>query len=825
MGGRASVMPPIFFLALIVSVGFVSFAEERDLYMVLMEGDPVAFHGGSRISSREDGRRLDPNSEVFKAHAKRLVDSHDQLLQSALETGSYSKLYSFKHIVNGFAVHTTPSQAEKLKAAAGVKLVERDRGAKLMTTYTPEFLGLPQGAWTHDGGDDRSAGEGIVIGFVDSGINPTHPSFANDPLHPFTGNISHFLGSCETGPRFPASSCNGKIVSAKFFSAGAEAAATLNSTVDFLSPFDAVGHGSHVASTAAGNAGVPVVVNGYYYGEASGMAPRARIAVYKAVYPTVGTLTDVVSAIDQAILDGVDILTLSVGPDEPPEDTVTFLSAYDIAMLSARRAGVFVVQATGNQGPGISSVVSYSPWAVGVASSGTDRTYPGSILLGNGTKIEGVGLSGPTFGYGLLLHKLVLAKDAVKADGTFPRTPPYVEECQYPEALDHNVVLGSIVICTFSEGFYNGTSTLTAIINTAKGLGFMGFILVANPAYGDFIAEPIPFVVPGILVPNLTNSQVILQYYEQETHKEEKGFATRFAAEAAIGEGRVASFMGQAPVVSRFSSRGPDFVNTSRTPCDVLKPDILAPGHQIWAAWSPVSASEPALTGYNFALQSGTSMATPHVAGIAALVKQYNPSWTPSMIASAISTTATKYDKNGELIMAEGSGIGSTYPSSHFDFGAGLVSPSRALDPGLVLPTGYEDYISFLCSLPEISPAAVRNATGEPCNNTLDHPANLNLPSITLSALRGSQIVRRIFNNVGSKPETYVCSAVSPNGTIVDLCPTWFRIAPEGIQELLIQVKVTQAMDDFTFGEIVLTGSLNHIVRIPVSVFPVSISK
>ncbi|BFG27424.1 hypothetical protein CerSpe_136990 [Prunus speciosa] len=809
--GRANVMLPLCFTLLLVSVVFTSFAEERAIYIVLMEGDPVALYG--------DGRRLDVNSEVFKAHAKRLVDSHDQLLQSALETGSYSKLYSFKHILNGFAVHTTPSQAEKLKEAPRVKLVEKDRGAKLMTTYTPQFLGLPQGVWTQEGGDDHNAGEGIVIGFVDTGINPTHPSFAYDPLNPFTSNISHFSGACKTGPRFPASSCNGKIVSAKFFSAGAQAVATLNSTVDFLSPFDAVGHGSHVASIAAGNAGVPVVVNGFYYGRASGMAPRARIAVYKAVYPTVGTLTDVVSAIDQAVLDGVDILTLSVGPDEPPEHTATFLSMFDIAMLFARRAGIFVVQAAGNQGPAPSSIVSYSPWAVGVASSSTDRTYPGSVLLGNGTKIEG-----PTFGYGLLLHKLVLAKDVLKASGSFPRTPPYIEECQYPEALDPNVVQGSVVICTFSEGFYNGTSTITAIINTAKVLGFMGFVLVANPNYGDFIAEPIPFGVSGIMVPNVTNVRVILQYYEQETCKEEKGFATRFAAKAAIGEGRVASFMGQAPVVSRLSSRGPDFINSSRTPCDVLKPDILAPGHQIWAAWSPISALEPTLTGYNFALLSGTSMATPHVAGIAALIKQYNPSWTPSMITSAISTTATKYDGDGEFIMAEGSDIGSSYPSTPFDFGAGFVSPSRAMDPGLVLSSGYEDYISFLCSLPEINPATTRNATGELCNNTLDHPANLNLPSVTLSALKGSQIVRRTFTNVGSKPETYLCSALSPNGTIVDLCPTWFRIAPQGSQELHIQVKVTQAMDGFTFGEIVLTGSLNHIVRIPLSVFPVSTS-
>ncbi|KAJ0082033.1 hypothetical protein Patl1_09919 [Pistacia atlantica] len=526
-----------------------------------------------------------------------------------------------------------------------------------MTTYTPQFLGLPQGVWTQEGGD-KNAGEGIVIGVIDTGINPFHPSFAYDPLNPFSSNISHFSGACETGPLFPVTSCNGKIVSA-----------------------------SHVASTAAGNGGVPVVVNGFFYGRASGMAPRARIAVYKALYPTVGTLADVVAAIDQATQDGVDIINLSIGPDEPPTDTPTFLSLFDVYMLFARRAGVFVVQAAGNRGPGSSTVVSYSPWAVGAAACSTDRYYPGSLLLGNGQKVGGVGLSGPTMG-GLLLSKLVLAKDALKVDGTFPRTPQFIEECQYPEAFDSILVQGSIVICTFSAGFYNETSTLTAIINTARTLRFMGFVLLANSNYGDYIAEPIPFAVSGILIPKVSSSQIILQYYEQQTGRDERGFATKFNAQAALGEGRVASFEGRAPSVGRFSSRGPDFIDVNRNPTDVLKPDVLAPGHQIWAAWSPISALEPIISGYNFALLSGTSMATPHLAGIAALIKQKNPSWTPSMIASAISTTATKYDNYGELIMAEGSELGSLYNSTHFDFGAGLVSATRAIDPGLVLSSG-----------------------------------------------------------------------------------------------------------------------------------------
>ncbi|KAG5234685.1 subtilisin protease [Salix suchowensis] len=754
-------------------------------------------------------------AEVSKAHAKQLVDSHDQLLRSNLDTGSYNKLYSFKHIVNGFSVHTAPSQANKLKAAPGVKLVEKDRGAKLMTTYTPKFLGLPQEVWAKEGGE-KKAGEGIVIGFVDTGIAPKHPSFSYDPLNPFTSNISHFSGACETGPRFPSSSCNGKIVSARYFSDGAQAIATLNTSMDFLSPFDAAGHGSHVASIAAGNAGVPVIVDGFYYGRASGMAPRARIAVYKAIYPTVGTITDVVAAIEQATVDGVDMLTLSVGPDEPPEDTITFLSVFDVFMLFARRAGVFVAQAAGNHGPDFSTVVSYSPWSVGVAACSTDRSYPGSLLLGNGLKVGGVGLSGPTFGDGKFLCKLVLAKDAVRVNGAFPRTPAYVEECQYPEALDPTLVRGRIVICVFSSGFYNGTSNINAIIDTARTLGFMGFAFVANPAYGDFIAEPIPFDVSGIMIPKVADAQIISQYYEQNIQRDERGFVTQYCSKAAIGEGRVASFVGQAPTVSRFSSRGPDFVDVNRNPADVLKPDILAPGHQIWAAWSPHSALDPTLNGEKYGNTSYSGNSSTHQA--------YNPSWTPSMIASAISTTAIKYDNYGELILAEGSNLNSHYPSTNFDRGAGLVNPDRAVDPGLILSSDFEDHINFLCSLPGIDWSVINAATGARCNRSLSHPANLNLPSVTISTLRSSLTVKRSLKNVGSRPETYTCSVISPNGTVVNLSPTWFRIAPQETQDIVIQFRVIQAVGEFSFGEIVLTGSLNHIVRLPLSVLPISTS-
>ncbi|KAL1214783.1 Subtilisin-like protease SBT2.4 [Cardamine amara subsp. amara] len=781
------------------------------IYSVLVEGEPLAFRAAANI-----------NSKAMASEAKKIKENHEKILKSTLEHGSYTMLYSFKHIINAFAVRTTPSEIKKLKNTKGVKAVEEDKGVKLMTTYTPDFLELPKQVWPKiSSNGDRRAGEDIVIGFVDTGINPAHPSFALDLTNPFSSNLSrlNFSGDCEIGPLFPVGSCNGKIISARFFSAGARASGALNGSLDILSPFDASGHGSHVASIAAGNAGVPVIVDGFSYGRASGMAPRARIAIYKAIYPSIGTLVDVIAAIDQAIIDGVHVLTLSVGPDEPPVNKPTVLGIFDIAMLLARKAGVFVVQAAGNRGPSPSSVLSYSPWVVGVAAGSTDRSYPASLILDGGQTVQGVGLSGPTFGAPLVQHRLVLARDAIRTNGSVPQTVTTdVEECQRPENFDPAAVLGSIVICTFSDGFYNDISTVRAITQTAMKLGFMGFILVANPRIGDYVAEPLTFSAPGILIPKVLDSQIILRYYEDKTYKDKGGMVTQFGARARIGDGRNSVFTGKAPAVSRFSSRGPAFIDANRNLLDVLKPDILAPGHQIWGAWSLPSAYEPILKGRSFAILSGTSMAAPHIAGIGALIKQLNPSWTPAMIASAISTTATGYDSSGEKISAESYGIGALDPSNHFDHGAGLVNPVRAIDPGLVLPTVFEDYISFLCSLPNIDPVMIRAATGFWCTTVLSHPANLNHPSVTISALKESLVLRRSFQNVSNKTETYIGSVRPPNGTTVRLTPSWFTIRPQRIQDLDIMFNVTEVQNQFTFGEIVLTGSLNHIIRIPLSV-------
>lgn len=309
-----------------------------------------------------------------------------------------------------------------------------------------------------------------------------------------------------------------------------------------------------------------------------------------------------------------------------------------------------------------------------------------------------------------------------------------------------------------------------------------------------------------------------MDYYEKQSNCN--------GAVASILEGRVASFDDQV-AVSRFSSRGPDILSRKLNPTDVLKPDILAPGHDICAAWSPMSIHEPLFKGHNFMLTSGTSMAAPHVSGIAALIKQMRPTWTPSMIASSMSTTASNYDyKNGRPIMSQGFHLNTFYPSTPFDYGSGLINPSKSLDPGLVLPVRFEDYVvSFLCYQPEADPLRIHRTTGVPCSkNTVGKSTDLNLPSITVCYLNESLTVRRVLMNVADVPETYVTSVVPPTGggVDVDIKPSSFTISPQGCHVLQIILRRNgnrnETIKGFGFGEIILTGSLDHIVRLPLSV-------
>ncbi|XP_044479405.1 subtilisin-like protease SBT2.3 isoform X1 [Mangifera indica] len=753
---------------------------------------------------------LSPDSYISRVH--------DSILRKTLKGEKYLKLYSYHYLINGFSVLITPQQADKLSRRKLVANVVLDFSVRTATTHTPQFLGLPQGAWVQEGGYG-TAGEGIVIGFIDTGIDPTHPSFADDVTERSYPVPSHFSGICEVTRDFPSGSCNRKLIGARHFAASAITRGIFNSSQDYASPLDGDGHGTHTASVAAGNHGIPVVVAGNHFGKASGMAPRSHIAVYKALYKSFGGFAaDVVAAIDQAAQDGVDIINLSITPNRRPPGIATFFNPIDMALLSAVKAGIFVVQAAGNTGPSPKSMSSFSPWIFTVGAASHDRVYSNSIYLGNDVVIPGAGLApGTDKDYTLISALHALSDDTTVGDDM------YVGECQESSNFNKDMVRGKLLICSYSIRFVLGLSTIKQALETAKNLSSVGVVFYMDPFVIGFQLNPTPLRMPGIIIPSPDGSKVLLQYYNSSLERDEHTKKIiRFGAVACISGGLKANFSTPAPKVMYYSARGPDPEDTFLDNADLMKPNVVAPGNFIWAAWSSLGTDSVEFQGESFAMMSGTSMAAPHVAGLAALIKQKFPTFSPSAIASALSTTATLYDKEGGPIMAQRNYAKpdeNQLQATPYDMGSGFVNATASLDPGLIFKSSYNDYMSFLCSINGSQPV-VLNYTGQSCwtyNSTITG-ADLNLPSITIAKLIHSRTVQRIVTNIADEDEYYSIGWSAPYGVSIKVSPSHFSIASGKKQVLNVFFNATMSSTVASFGRIGLFGHKGHVVNMPVAV-------
>ncbi|KAH7424310.1 hypothetical protein KP509_11G002200 [Ceratopteris richardii] len=734
---------------------------------------------------------------------------HDSLINSVFMSKTYVKLYSYTHVLNGFAVQLTSTQADALRKLPRVQRIEADQKVEKLTTYTPDYLRLPTGAWLSDGGP-TTAGEGVVIGIIDTGIDPRHPSFNTNGSMVHTRSLGAFHGKCENSNAGLGPFCNGKIIAAQHFGVAAQAAGALTSSNDFASPLDVDGHGSHTASIAAGNHGVAVNNDGFTYGEASGMAPGARISVYKALYRHFGGfMSDVVAAIDQAAKDGVDVLSLSVGPSSPSSNThLAFLSAFDVALLSAVRAGIFVVQAAGNGGPYPRTMTSFSPWIMSVAAGLDDRYYENLIYLGNGIQLAGAGLAPATPGD--QMYDLALAEDAL-LNNSFSLNP---SDCQQSAVLNKTLLQGKILLCSYSSRFIYGGSSVKKVAETARNLSAAGFVLYVKTDLPGIKFSPTPLGMPGIVIIDVQDSLTLMEYYKSSSAGQH--------ARARIGNGMYPSYQGTAPQVALFSSRGPAAKNHMLQDSDILKPDILAPGSLIWGAWTPLGLDEPAFQGQHFAMISGTSMAAPHIAGIAALIKQAHRDWSPAAIASAMVTSASITDSKGEPLLAQHYSSNESIfliPATPFDFGGGAINASAALDPGLVFEADYEDYIAFLCSVARMDQTEVIKVTGSGCNAQVRPASDLNSPSITISNLVADRTVVRTVTNVAGTAETYEISYVEPVGVSMEVSPRSFTIQTgESVTFSVLMKLATDSSSEYSFGSLILRGSRGHLVRVHVSV-------
>ncbi|XP_020202260.1 cucumisin [Cajanus cajan] len=673
----ASLRPCLFFILLCISI--INHAHSKNVrktYIVYMGDHPKGMDSTSIPS-------------LHTAMAQKVLGS--DFKPEAL-------LHSYKNF-NAFVMKLTEEEAERTAEMENVISVFPNSKKSLHTTRSWNFIDFPQNVKRETRESD------IIVGVLDSGIWPESESFSGKGFGP---PPSRWKGSCHNF------TCNNKIIGAKYFNLEHEFAKE-----DIISPRDAEGHGSHCASTVAGNSVNSVSLFGLASGAARGGVPSARIAVYKVCWKEHCHDDDILAAFDEAISDGVDIISISIGP-RIVHYFPYFQDPTHIGSFHAMKRGILTSNSGGNEGPSFSSMSNLAPWLLSVAASSFDRKIVTKVQLGNGAVYEGVSIN--TFNLKKKLYPLIYGGDIPNiAGGHNSSTSRYCIR----NSLDKDSVKGKIVLCEITHG---------TDIDSLSGIGAVGVILGSNSPQDSASA----FVLPAAIL-SPWNQRLIHSYITSTRN----ATATIFKSEE-INDGLI-------PFVASFSSRGPNPI----TP-NTLKPDIAAPGVEVIAAWSPVSPisdvkGDKRKVQYN--VISGTSMACPHASAAAAYIKSFHPNWSPAMIKSALMTTATPMSHV-------------LNPEAEFAYGAGLINPVKAANPGLVYDISEADYIKFLCG-EGYTDEMLRNLTKDhsSCKVQASKRAvyELNLPSFALFTNHStfSRAYFRTVTNVGSATATYKARVIA----------------------------------------------------------------
>ncbi|XP_062181573.1 subtilisin-like protease 3 [Phragmites australis] len=595
-----------------------------------------------------------------------------------------------------------------------------------------------------------SYGEGAVVGVLDTGIDEKHPSFRDDGMPP---PPAKWKGACQ-----PPVRCNNKLIGAASF-------------VGDDTTVDDVGHGTHTAGTAAGRFVEGVSAFGLGTGTAAGMAPGSHLAVYKVCNAQGCFESDLLAGMDAAVKDGIDVLSLSLGGLSTPLDK----DPIAIGAFAAVSKGVSVVCAGGNSGPRPSTLSNEAPWILTVAAGSVDRSFRATVQLGDGETFEGESLT----------------QDKHFSSKVYPLY--YSQGTNYCDYFDVNIT-GTVVVCD-TETPVPPTSSIEAV----KEAGGAGIVFINEPDFGYTIVLEKYYDIPMSQVTE-TDGTKIMGYAMKGSSKTNHN-ATIVFNSTIVG-------VKPAPIVAAFSSRGPSIACPG-----VLKPDILAPGLNILAAWPslvPVEGPES----YSFNVVSGTSMATPHITGIVALVKKMHPDWSPAAIKSAIMTTSSAVDNDGHLIMDE-----EHQQASFYSIGAGHVAPAKAVDPGLVYDLDFRDYAGYICALlGEVALKTISGNTSLTCKEVTPIPeAQLNYPAILVPLRDAPFTVNRTVTNVGPVKSKYTAKVDAPKGLTVKVEPA--------------ELEFTKVKEKRTFtvtvsggggaGQKLAEGSLSwvshdHVVRSPI---------